>query len=262
MKYNYKLDSHVPGVTVKLTRNPLNARVEMTDSAKREFALIAWMQHLVENYFLTSRFYLKPKCGTSKDGVYTPFETRPDEAVKWLERGEEIWYEGWYGEKDGKEEATPLPRVDRIMQDDLVQTLLEDLNFEHSGDCTAFACSCSRCYAEDMLGINTLPVGKSIGYRMKGLYTHYYGTDEQKAYQDSKNAEWKEKYGHNIFWTPSFDNGDAVARDFFDEHQKLASYYELLDKPKTCSCGSYQREKCQEASCCVDLSEMKKELGI
>lgn len=246
MKYNYKLESKIPGVTVTLTKNPLNAKVDMTESAKREFALIAWMQNLVENYFLTGRFYLKANCGTKQDGVYTPFPSQPDKAVEWLERGEEIWYEGWYGEKNGEVDTRNLPRMDRIMQDDRVQCLLADLNSEHGGDCTAFACSCTRCYAEDILGINTLPVGKSIGYRMRGLYEHYYGTPEEKANTEKVNREFREKYGHDVRWTPKFDSSDADAREFFDEHQRLAH---LHQHPKSCACGGYQSIDCQENGC-------------
>lgn len=66
--------------------------------------------------------------------------------------------------------------------DMLLQHYLDELRFSHSGDCTAFPASCSKCHAEQYLGIDTIPgVGKSIGHQ---LYHHF-------NYKDGET--WKER---------------------------------------------------------------------
>jgi hypothetical protein len=42
----------------------------------------------------------------------------------------------------------------------------EQLRESHVGDCTAVACSCTRCWAESALGIHTAPPSKAIGHRL------------------------------------------------------------------------------------------------
>lgn len=44
-----------------------------------------------------------------------------------------------------------------------VSPLIEALTEQHSGDCIAFACSCGKCWAEDILEISTAPPSKRIG---------------------------------------------------------------------------------------------------
>lgn len=44
-----------------------------------------------------------------------------------------------------------------------VQSLLESLTDSHLGDCTAFPCSCEKCWAEDILEISTAPPSKLVG---------------------------------------------------------------------------------------------------
>ncbi len=41
--------------------------------------------------------------------------------------------------------------------DTLLETYVNELKSCHSGDCTCFACSCMKCHAESLLGINTIP---------------------------------------------------------------------------------------------------------
>ena len=40
---------------------------------------------------------------------------------------------------------------------------LEALTDQHIGDCTAFPCSCAKCWAEDILEIYTAPPSKLVG---------------------------------------------------------------------------------------------------
>lgn len=47
----------------------------------------------------------------------------------------------------------------------------EELKGSHGGDCTCFACSCAKCWAESMLGINTIDgLGKHGGYYVQQAF--------------------------------------------------------------------------------------------
>jgi hypothetical protein len=236
IELKYQLHSHIPGVTVKLTPNPLNAKIEMTETAKREFALTVWTQDLVENYFLTGRFYMNPRCGKNVDGVYVPDEPNIKEAISWTESGEKIWYEGWYGEKNGEEDTTTLPRVDRLLQNKLVAAYLSELDSEHCGDCIAVACTCCRCYAEEILGINTLPVGKSIARILQELYFEEHAAQEEKDARRKRQEEFKLKYPSSnkmtpeqlAHWEPIWVENKRIALQYYEEHKRLYRLQEGL----------------------------------
>lgn len=50
---------------------------------------------------------------------------------------------------------------------------LEDLNLPHLGDCTAFACACTRCQAESYMGIDTTKdISKSMGSIISELFRY------------------------------------------------------------------------------------------
>lgn len=50
----------------------------------------------------------------------------------------------------------------------------EGLTSMHGGDCTAFACTCERCYAEDLFDVPSTATwgGKHAGHRLYGAYSH------------------------------------------------------------------------------------------
>jgi len=49
----------------------------------------------------------------------------------------------------------------------------EGLTSMHGGDCTAFACTCERCYAEDLFDVPSTATwgGKHAGHRLYGTYS-------------------------------------------------------------------------------------------
>jgi hypothetical protein len=58
--------------------------------------------------------------------------------------------------------------------DTLLEHYLEELQSYHVGDCTCVACSCSKCQAESLLGINTMPgIGKHSAYKINGAFGKY-----------------------------------------------------------------------------------------
>jgi len=57
--------------------------------------------------------------------------------------------------------------LDRVKM--LTEWYLKALQHSHAGDCTCYPISCPKCYAEELLGINTLPYfSKYFGSRLVG----------------------------------------------------------------------------------------------
>lgn len=233
---NYKLQANIPDVTVKLTPNPLNAKISLTEAAKREFALMVWMQDLIENNFLTARFYLKPMCGKNVDGVYVPNPSEPDKAIKYLEYGEKDWYETWYGEKEGEADTTHMTRMERIMNDPYVKCMIDALEEEHCGDCTCVPSSCVRCHAEDVLGLDTLPSSKHVNRKIGELAWQDYATPEQKERRaellrpsrESAEKYWAEHPDIKAFHQPRWDQEEKLAKELYAEHLRLYKEQESL----------------------------------
>lgn len=56
--------------------------------------------------------------------------------------------------------------------DELVSHYVEELRGEHMGDCTCVPASCSKCYAEHLMGIDTIEgLGKHPGSKISGLFS-------------------------------------------------------------------------------------------
>jgi hypothetical protein len=70
-------------------------------------------------------------------------------------------------EEDGKK--TPLD----VRVDMLLQHYLDELMGAHMGDCTCIACSCSKCHAETVLGIDTIKgLGKHEGHKISSAFSY------------------------------------------------------------------------------------------
>ena len=66
-----------------------------------------------------------------------------------------------------------------------VQDVIEYLQYPHGGDCTCVPCSCIRCLAEDMLGINTIEgLGKHSAYKVQGAF----GEDGKRTIDEAIEA--------------------------------------------------------------------------
>lgn len=63
------------------------------------------------------------------------------------------------------------PRIDNALihckgieeKEKYVESMIGALTEQHIGDCTAFPCSCEKCWAESVLGVSTRPPSKMIG---------------------------------------------------------------------------------------------------
>jgi hypothetical protein len=69
---------------------------------------------------------------------------------------------------------------DRI--DELFDHYLGELSMNHSGDCTCFPCSCGKCHAEGMLGLDTT----------KGL-SKYMASKIERAFSYKDGDVWKQR---------------------------------------------------------------------
>jgi hypothetical protein len=66
--------------------------------------------------------------------------------------------------------------------DTLLTYYLEELKSNHCGDCTCVACSCGKCHAEALLGINTTKgLGKHSAYKIDGAF----GTNNEKSIDEA-----------------------------------------------------------------------------
>lgn len=133
MKINYHL-------------NPCNTTIELTDHEKALLKLNIKLREMEELLF-EAHFALK-------HAKNAPEMKRVEEAVD---------PDYYMSEDDG-----PSKLDQRV--ESLYQLALEELEHgAHVGDCTCVACSCSKCWAEGMIGIDTIKgVGKHSLYKIDG----------------------------------------------------------------------------------------------
>lgn len=211
-EYKYKLTSTIPGITVELTHNPLNAKITISESAKRELILTKALEDIMENYVHSAKFHLEEKyydveyAKTTLDCILKP----------------------WFEECDkGSDSITMWKAVTSA------QYIIEDFEEGHDGDCTAFPSSCVRCHAEGLIGIDTLPVSKSIGSRLWKLYVNSpYSSEAEREYEKGRlirEQEFQEKYPSNMspeqiaHYTPIWAEHDRAAKEFFEHHINLVN---------------------------------------
>jgi hypothetical protein len=110
--------------------NPLAATVVLTADEQREFWLkikISEMENILESVWLESN-----------KTYYDIDKIRKDVDIDY-----------WSSDDDTK------TKLDKRV-DELFDIYMSDLNGIHVGDCTCVPCSCTKCHAEDVLGINTI----------------------------------------------------------------------------------------------------------
>lgn len=72
---------------------------------------------------------------------------------------------------------------------------IQQLNSHHAGDCTAFACTCTKCYAEDFLGIDTIKgMSKANGSIIEGAFKKYSTIEDVLNYLQNYQIDAKDKY--------------------------------------------------------------------
>jgi hypothetical protein len=110
---------------ISYDRNPLHVKIFLDDKEKEIFKW-KYIARQLEDDLFTVKYYLTDEKGVSID--------------KALEFCREISDIEKYAEEAVKALTEP-----------------------HVGDCTAFPCSCAKCWAEDIIGLPTAPPSKMIG---------------------------------------------------------------------------------------------------
>lgn len=105
----------------------------------------------------------------AKNGEAKPVRTLQDtidEAVK------ELHPDYWMDEEDGKQTKME-ERVEMLFK-----LHMDDLVGYHVGDCTCVPCSCSKCWAENLLGIDTI---KGLGKHEASKINSAFGRQNEKT---------------------------------------------------------------------------------
>ncbi len=124
----------------------------------------------------------------------------------------------------GLEDEPLAKRLDIMMR-----YSLEALNEEHMGDCVCEPCSCSKCHAENLLGIDTIEgLGKHAANHIRSAFGDNRGIDEAIAwltdYQPQPSPEWLRVASKEAFklhvprWRQEASEAADWLRDYRQKH--------------------------------------------
>jgi hypothetical protein len=160
---------------ITYTPNPLETIIELNDQEKELLRLKIKLEKYEDRIF-EAHFYLTKRLADNDLIDVLPKETAIDEAVKLLDPGY------WCDDLEGRENYS---RLDRRV-DELLDHYIEELKSTHIGDCTAYPMSCSKCLAENMLGISSLDPypGKHALHEINRAFNYRDGTEwKQRSYE-------------------------------------------------------------------------------
>lgn len=182
---------------ITYTPNPLNCVIELDEHERKEFRYKLIIEEL-EDAMHSASFHLNPE-----DKYYKPEQARA-----------ELDMEYYFGQEFQK----------RI--DELLNYYLEDLKGPHGGDCTCVPCSCSKCHAEGMLGIDTIQgLGKHSAYKINDAFEGLFGerTIDQaikKLEHYKPKAAWKGWEAHADRWKAEAAHALEWLKKYRDTHFK------------------------------------------
>lgn len=101
--------------------------------------------------------------------------------------------------------------------------VLSFVNDIHMGDCTCVPCSCSRCYAEDLLGISTLPIGKHMAHKIDGAFGKY-GTKSIETAIETLSSPYTYEERHECYKNYSEDSYMALTVRWNKEREAAAEW--------------------------------------
>lgn len=161
------------------TENPLETRVELDDADRlllRERIRVEYLKDLIYNAYFT----LKPL-----EGAEIPDRERIERAFLALD----VYYVFDDETRDGKSFDVYL--------DEQLAYYTAALTEKHCGDCTCVPASCSKCYAESLLGIDTIRgLGKHSAYKIDSAFAGGASIDEAVE----RLANYQPKYDPNSKW--------------------------------------------------------------
>lgn len=175
---------------ITYTPNPLFIKIELDENEKKELWYKIKVKELEELIF-DAHFHLQ-------EGKYFDLE----DAKKTVDPN-------YYIEKN---EQTPSDLDKRC--DMLLGLYLEELAGGHAGDCTCFPCSCCKCMAEELIGINTIKgLGKHGGSKILGAFGNNNDKTIDEALEHLKN--WKPN-AENSQYTQYFEKWANDAKHAYE----------------------------------------------
>lgn len=186
---------------ITYAQNPLYTTIELDEHEKKELWYKVKIEEMV-NLLFVAHFYLKEK-------YYN------------LERVKKAVEPGYYlDEKHGKKCGLD-ERVDMI-----VNELVQELMLPHCGDCTCVPCSCMKCYAENLLGIDTT---KGLGKYMANKINDAFEQSNEKVSLDEAirrlenyepKAEWEGWEPYAPRWKAEAAQALEWLKNYRDTHFK------------------------------------------
>ena len=190
---------------ITYNKNPLYTTVELDENEKKEF----WYKIKIEE--MTNLLF--------EAHFYSDSERFDLERVKRAVDPEYYLKEGHKG-KDG--EKTKLDEECDVR----LKAYLDDLRGCHVDDCTCVPCSCSKCHAESLLCIDTMPgLGKHSAHKIDAAF----GKDNEKSIEQAieslanynpylpsppKDAKVWEKLGGYEQYIPRWNKEAKAAHDW------------------------------------------------
>ena len=157
-------------------KNPLFTTVELDDHEKEIFRYKILVEELKEmaheaHFTLTHHDWWNESI--AKGGTDKPVRTLEDTVKEAIEELDPAY---WLNEENDKKTGMG-ERVDMMFDH-----FIRELQSNHAGDCTCLPASCSKCHAEDMLGIRTIKgLGKHSAYKINSAF----GKDNEKTIDEA-----------------------------------------------------------------------------
>jgi hypothetical protein len=195
---------------ITYTDNPLATKIELDDFEKMKLWYKIKIKEM-EELLWDSHFALEePNVDIAKARKYLDYK----------------YFSGDDNIKDG--ENSPLE--DRV--DEMWKLMIQDLKEGyHAGDCTAIPCSCLKCYAEEMIGIDTLK-GTTKFMNDKINWAFNYGKSKMTIDEaikileihdcipnDPENDFWKNQGGYEQF-IPQWKEEYKLAAEWLKIYKK------------------------------------------
>lgn len=148
---------------ITYNKNPLLTTIELDEHEKKELWYKIKVKEL-EEALSSASIYLDP---ANASWTMKPNYRHPQLTTETLiEMVRKDYLDMDYVLGDEKERSKLDQRVD-----ELLEWYVQELQSDHCGDCTCVPASCSKCHAEALLGINTIPgLGKHSAYKINGAF--------------------------------------------------------------------------------------------
>lgn len=160
------------------------------------------------------------------------FEPYEDEMLKKLLDYEQLWGTAvdYLHSKNPEEAKAELKAaVNYDANEDDIKRLKAALQSGHMGDCTSVPCSCWQCWAEEIVGVNTIEgLDNSMGYKIFHAAEGTYGEDNQidliieklENYNPPITDMWKGKEDVFYQWLPKWKDDAKKAAEWMKVYKK------------------------------------------